>query len=143
MIVYDHRGAGLSEPKVCPEVAAEVDRSREDQTTRERQEAWDDQARACVASLRANGIEPLAFTTHNNVLDLRDLQRVLGYERWDLYGVSYGGWLAQEVMREDPGLAPRRRARLFGHPRTHHAGGKRSLAYQRSLEHLFASCADR
>jgi pimeloyl-ACP methyl ester carboxylesterase len=99
VVVYDHRGAGLTEPKLCPEVGARIDRERD--APADLQTRWDRNARDCLASLEANGIEPLAYTNESNALDLIDLRRALGYERWDVYGVSYGGTLAQEAMRRD------------------------------------------
>src|SRR5688572_19185702 len=103
VVVYDHRGAGISEPELCPEVAREIDRRRESATSQADQERWDENARRCVAAMRTDGVEPSAYTTYNNVLDLIDLRRMFGYERWDLYGISYGGVLAQATMRIDPG----------------------------------------
>ena len=36
-----------------------------------------------------------------NAEDLRDVRKALGYERWDVFGSSYGSRLAQEAMRRD------------------------------------------
>jgi len=83
VIVYDQRGTGLSEPHLCPEVVE----SSGDIADEARAAAA---ARACVASMRAAGIEPAAFSTAANVADAIDLRRSLGYRAWDIYGVSYG-----------------------------------------------------
>ena len=139
VVVYDHRGAGISEPELCPEVAREIDRRRESGTSQADQERWDENARRCVAAMRADGVEPSAYTTYNNVLDLIDLRRMFGYERWDLYGISYGGVLAQATMRLDPaGL----RAVVLAYSATTGPAmqAESTLSYQRSLEHLFSSC---
>ncbi|MCA9685276.1 MAG: alpha/beta hydrolase, partial [Myxococcales bacterium] len=40
-----------------------------------------------------------AFNTSSNSDDVDDLRRALGYDRWSLYGVSYGTRLALETMR--------------------------------------------
>jgi pimeloyl-ACP methyl ester carboxylesterase len=139
IVVYDHRGAGLAEPRLCPE-AARLISTRPESPTGEDQEGWNGNARECVAELEADGIEPLAYTTQINLLDLIDLRRALGYERWDVYGVSYGGVLAQEAMRQDARAV---RAAVLAYSGT--VGPttqvESALSYQRSLDHLFDACA--
>src|SRR5262245_26104055 len=81
VVIYDQRGAGLSEPRVCPEV---VEGSGEIVDESQLAAA----ARACVADLRAEGIEPAAFSTAANAADAIDVRRTLGYRAWNIYGVS-------------------------------------------------------
>jgi pimeloyl-ACP methyl ester carboxylesterase len=140
VIVYDQRGAGLSQPRLCPEVAREIDRRRDDPDDHGRQR-WNGNARECLASLRRDGIEPLAYTTESNVLDLIDLRRSLGYPLWDVYGVSYGGTLAQEAMRRDGG-AVRAAVLAYSSAPGPVMQAEAALSYQRSLERLFAACAE-
>jgi pimeloyl-ACP methyl ester carboxylesterase len=40
-----------------------------------------------------------AFNSVENALDVGDIRRQLGYEKLDVYGISYGTLLAQHVMR--------------------------------------------
>jgi len=133
VIVYDQRGTGLSEPHLCPEVVE----SSGDIADEARSAAA---ARACVASLRAAGIEPAAFSTAANVADAIDLRRSLGYRTWDIYGVSYGSRLAQELMRRDrTGI----RAVILDRPMPvgvrFYAETPRS--FQIALERVFKACA--
>jgi pimeloyl-ACP methyl ester carboxylesterase len=139
VVVYDQRGAGLSEPRLCPEVAQEIDR-RSEAPSAAGWRGWRGNARECVASLRRHGIEPIAYTTRSNLLDLIDLRRALGYERWDVYGVSYGGTLAQEAMRHDRAGV---RAAVLAYSSTPgpHMQAEAALSYQRSLERLFGACS--
>ena len=86
IVMYDQRVAGLSGPRPCPPA---VERRV---TTTSSEEA--DAVRACIASLKASGRDPAAYSTLENVADAIDLRRVLGYAKWDVYGVSYGSRLA-------------------------------------------------
>jgi pimeloyl-ACP methyl ester carboxylesterase len=133
VVVYDHRGAGLSEPHLCPEVVERsVDISDESRAAAA--------ARACVANLRAAGIDPAAFSTAANVADAIDLRRSLGYRVWDIYGVSYGSRLAQELMRRDTAGI---RAVILDRPMPvgvrFYAETRRS--FQIALERVFKACA--
>jgi pimeloyl-ACP methyl ester carboxylesterase len=129
IVVYDQRGAGLSQPRLCPEVIEKAIAAR---TT--------DIVGACLASLKAAGIEPSAYTTEANADDAIDLRRTLGHTSWDVYGVSYGGRLALELMRRDPsGL----RAVILASalPVGPRFQAEDALTYQRALERIFANCA--
>jgi len=131
VVIYDQRGAGFSEPTLCPEV---VEHKR-----------WFDgvdgpTARACVASMKADGIEPAAFTTPANAADAIDVRRALGYTSWDVYGVSYGSRLALELMRRDP--AGVRAVALSGPlPPGPRVRAEHPLSLQRAVERVFKACA--
>jgi pimeloyl-ACP methyl ester carboxylesterase len=47
------------------------------------------------------GTEISAFNSVENALDVGDIRAQLGYEKLDVYGISYGTLLAQHVMRLD------------------------------------------
>ena len=133
VVMYDQRGAGLSEPRLCPEVV-EGNGDIADQSQLAAA------ARDCVANLRAVGIEPAAFSTAANVADAIDLRRSLGYRVWDIYGVSYGSRLAQELMRRDRAAI---RAVILDRPVP---VGVRVFAEMRrsfksALERVFKACA--
>ena len=98
VVYYDQRAVGLSEPKLCVGIPGKPD-SRDAATP---QTLEITSARDCVASIRAQGRDPGAYTTVVQADDLRELRRALGYEKWDVFGVSYGGRLALEAMRRDP-----------------------------------------
>jgi pimeloyl-ACP methyl ester carboxylesterase len=42
------------------------------------------------------------YTSRESARDLEDLRQVLGYEEWNLYGISYGSRLALTAMRDHP-----------------------------------------
>jgi pimeloyl-ACP methyl ester carboxylesterase len=103
LVIYDQRGAGLSEPDPCPAYPSRVQELHASEVLGStRSDALQAIARECVASMRVRGIAPAAFSTGANAADLIDLRRALRYERWDLYGGSYGARLALEAMRRDP-----------------------------------------
>lgn len=85
LIFFDIRGAGFSQPRL--DCAALGDAAA---------------GPLCMAKLRAQGIEPLAFNTTQNAADAADLLITLGYEQADLLGVSYGTRLALEMVRSQP-----------------------------------------
>jgi pimeloyl-ACP methyl ester carboxylesterase len=55
----------------------------------------------CMAELK-KGRDIAAYTTPENARDVQALMQTLGYDTWNLYGVSYGTKLALEVMRTAP-----------------------------------------
>jgi len=139
IVIYDQRGAGYSEPKLCPDYGAIEDSARRLRTTAERDKLWDVRDRACVAS-RAQGIDPAAYNTSASARDLIDLRKAMGYAMWDVFSTSYGARLAQEAMRQDPrGI----RSVVMASPVT--LGPARhsevALSIQRAFERVWKECA--
>jgi len=87
VVIYDQRGAGFSQPKLCPAYDSVADA----RVTEAR--------RACIAELEAQGIDRGAYNTAASVADLMDLRRALGYASWDVYGMSYGARIADATAR--------------------------------------------
>src|SRR6185503_15624183 len=48
------------------------------------------------------GVDPASATSAENAADVNDLRLALGYDQWNLYGVSYGTRLALTVVRDYP-----------------------------------------
>lgn len=44
-----------------------------------------------------------SFTTRNNASDVDRVRRELGYDKWNLYGISYGTRLGLTILRDYPG----------------------------------------
>jgi pimeloyl-ACP methyl ester carboxylesterase len=82
LILLDQRGAGYSQPSL---------RCLDNETLQ-----------ACHTRLVKSGINLNAFTTLENVADVHDLIRALGYRQVNLDGISYGTRLALTVMRLYP-----------------------------------------
>ena len=56
----------------------------------------------CLKELNAAGIDITRYNTTENARDIRTVTRALGYETYNLYGISYGTKLALEAMRVVP-----------------------------------------
>jgi pimeloyl-ACP methyl ester carboxylesterase len=142
MVIYDQRGAGLSQPVLCPRHADSLARLQWMESQEERREFWDEFARSCSAELRGQGIDPAAYNTTVNGEDLAELRQVLGIQKWDVYGGSYGGRLAQEIMRRDPeGVRSVILASSITRGPEHLI--EQPLVVQRAFERIFAACATR
>ena len=57
---------------------------------------------ACRARLSSSGADFAAYGTRENAADIADLREQLGIDQWNVYGVSYGTDLAQQLLRGHP-----------------------------------------
>jgi pimeloyl-ACP methyl ester carboxylesterase len=57
---------------------------------------------ACHRELAATGADLSVYNSTESAADFADLRKVLGYETWNVYGMSYGSYLAQTLMRDHP-----------------------------------------
>lgn len=87
LVLLDQRGTGYSQPTLnCPEV-----------------EQGDDNAlQACHDRLVSEGVNLQAYNSLENAADVADLRIALGYDQWNLFGISYGTRLALTVLRDHP-----------------------------------------
>lgn len=137
VVVFDQRGVGYSEPDLsCPEV---VERTFELMGgTDEDPGFFLDVLRECSARWDADALRHI--TSAASASDVDFLRQALGYEQWDLFGLSYGSRLALTVMRDYP--AGVRRVVLDSVYPPEVNGRPEVLANaNRALEHLFAACA--
>ena len=130
VVLIDQRGTGRSNGLVCPEL----------QNLKPTDEML---PRAGVASClrRLRGQADLRFYgTADAVHDLDDVRRTLGYEKIDLFGLSYGTTVALQYMRRHPDSV--RAAILMGVvPPDTMPPSKHATAGARALDLLFADCA--
>jgi pimeloyl-ACP methyl ester carboxylesterase len=140
LILYDQRGSGLSEPLLCPEYNDSIVANRHSITRANGAVIREPLIRQCIVSLRAQGIDPEAYNTAVHAADLVDLRRAIGYERWDIRGVSYGARLALAAMLVDS-AAIRTVTLLDPPPPGAWTVIEAPLNYQRTLGKLFAICA--
>jgi len=92
LVFVDQRGTGFSHRLACPE-ARSLDLSSPPAAVRA---AWG----ACVRRVDA---DPRFYTTSIAMDDLDAVRTALGYERVDLYGISYGATAAQIYLRRHGG----------------------------------------
>ena len=104
LIVYDQRGVGYSQPRLdCPERQdATVQVLRSGLASPESSEAILDAFRRCRDRLVTEGIDLTAYNSAASAADLNDLRLALGYDKLNLYAVSYGTRLALTLMRDHP-----------------------------------------
>lgn len=93
LVLLDQRGTGRSNPLDC----ALPD---DTEVTMRDPEKLPALARKCRASLPG---DPRYYTTSVAVRDLDDVRAALGYDKVNLYGISYGTRVAQHYMRRYPG----------------------------------------
>ncbi len=104
IIMFDQRGTLYSRPGLdCPEfmdlMIATLD---QDLTDEEDVRLSLETLQACRDRLIRNGVDLNAYDSVENATDVESLRNALGYEKINLYGVSYGSLLAQHVMRFFP-----------------------------------------
>jgi pimeloyl-ACP methyl ester carboxylesterase len=104
VVLFDQRGVGHSQPSLdCPEyeeaqreiLAGNLDPEQEETMVLEA-------LRACRDRLVAEGVDLSMYHSAAIAADVHELMQALGYERYNLYGISYGTRLALTVMRDHP-----------------------------------------
>lgn len=58
--------------------------------------------RACLDEISASGADITKINTWQNAQDVQAVMQALGYPTYNIYGISYGTKLGQEVMRSAP-----------------------------------------
>ena len=103
-IMFDQRGTGYSEPSLaCPEmIDITLDTLDDDLSTEEGQEIQLEGLTACHDRLVADGVDLTVYNSAENAADVADLRVALGYDEWNVYGISYGTRLAQTIVRDYP-----------------------------------------
>jgi len=99
MVWFDQRGVGYSGGDFCRAVPMPYAHGG---ITTDARTAYLAEVERCVSEARARGMAVEGYTNWQNALDVRDIRRALGYEVWNLFGISYGTELAQGVMQVDP-----------------------------------------
>jgi pimeloyl-ACP methyl ester carboxylesterase len=93
IVLLDQRGTGKSNPLDCAQDEDRLYRASDAQIAAA--------TARCLAALRPRA-EVAYYTTAVAVADLEAVRAALGYERINLYGVSYGTRVAQEYLRRYP-----------------------------------------
>jgi len=146
VILIDQRGVGRSEPALeCPGFVElyldlldrRLDGERLDGDTMRALKV--EALSACAETLSATA-SLSAYNSAASATDIDDLRRALGYEQLDLWGTSYGTWLALAVMRDHPEAV---RSAVLDAP----APPQIDLyvdtpdSFARSLDEVFTACA--
>lgn len=103
-ITFDQRGTGFSQPEMDCEELDKIQRQDiyGNLTFDTRELAYQNAVQDCSGFLRAQGFDLTAYSTVESAADLRDIVKLLGYDKVNLYGASYGTRLALVTMRNHP-----------------------------------------
>lgn len=143
IVLYDQRGAGRAEPRLD---CLERDRAwlanlQQDAGFVAERTALAEATSSCRRRLEASGIDLDDYDTEASVRDLDAIRRALGYERWNVLGISYGARLALAALRSSPGGI---RSVILDSVSDVTTGGlaARRAAAERALDQLVAGCAE-
>jgi pimeloyl-ACP methyl ester carboxylesterase len=104
IIVMSERGTMFSEPALTCAPADEFARELlgmrfySEETKRAHLAA----TAACHRDLAATGADLSAYNSSESAADFADLRKALGIAAWNVYGTSYGTYLAQTLLRDHP-----------------------------------------
>ena len=131
IVLLDQRGTGGSNPLNCPGGDETNYRTTDNDITAD--------ARSCLEKLSAKA-DVAQYTTSVAVNDLERLRLALGYERINMYGVSYGTRVAQQYLRRFPEHA---RALILDGvvPPELSLGAGMALDAEHALERILERCA--
>ena len=104
VVTFDQRAAALSSRTVaCYEEMAEnvVDLTKVTLETLPKS-TMDEMVEPCVREIQSAQADLSAYNTENNARDVRAIADALGYDIYNIYGISYGTKLALEVLRTAP-----------------------------------------
>lgn len=101
VILFDQRGVGTSTPNLaCDEEAPQaLDALDKGLTGDDLDDAYDAALRACHDRLEGDGVNLAAYNSVASSHDIEAIRTTLGYERLNIWGISYGTRLAQTYMR--------------------------------------------
>lgn len=105
IVLFDQRGTLYSQPSLyCNEYDSFLmDHLETDLSSEEYHQLFLDVMKDCQRRLVSQGIDLSDFNSIENAYDIEALRIALGYEKINLYGVSYGTLLALHYMRLFPG----------------------------------------
>jgi pimeloyl-ACP methyl ester carboxylesterase len=131
IVLVDQRGTGGSHLLTCPQ-------TEEEENPKDDSEAALKYFQECLAALDAN---PRFYTTSIAMDDLDEVRQVLGYEKINLYGASYGTRAALVYARQH---GDHLRSMILDGlvPLDWSLGPTVSADAQRSLDMLFKRCAE-
>jgi pimeloyl-ACP methyl ester carboxylesterase len=103
-VVLDQRGTGASRPSlICPEINEVGDLIIDQDLNGVQKVLAEAEALArCGERLQAEGVTLAAYNSAASAADMHDLLVALGYEQWNIFGISYGTRLALTAMRDYP-----------------------------------------
>jgi pimeloyl-ACP methyl ester carboxylesterase len=107
VVFWDQRSAGLSGQSVkcfnaLASNAAKIAKKEYTTTAIDGSNVANNTIADCLREIEAAGIDISKYNTTENAKDIPTIIKTLGYESYNLYGISYGTKLALEAMRVAP-----------------------------------------
>jgi len=101
LYILEQRGIGWS-GDFCPFYSTRSPERGEVDSFDEYLAAGHDLLRDCIVNAQAAGVDVTGYNTIENARDVKALRRALGFEKWNVWGISYGSILGQAYAKEDP-----------------------------------------
>lgn len=103
-ILFDGRGNGTSTPSLdcVPILQWNYQTATQNLSDDDRYQQRNDLLLDCYQDFTDAGIDLTQYNSRVNASDLNDLRIALGYEQWNIFGVSYGTQVALNAMRHHP-----------------------------------------
>lgn len=96
IVLIDIRGTGFSIPRLCPELGEQfLEILSKNQSSAADEQQKVEAALSCKQMLISKGIYTDMYNSLSVANDLHALKSALGYKQWNVYGVSYGTYMAQ------------------------------------------------
>jgi pimeloyl-ACP methyl ester carboxylesterase len=152
LIIFDQRGVGNSQPRLeCPSTQSAQARLQAALSFSAKPKSSDpvldeivNQGVAenlqCRDALLAKGYKLSAFNTRESAGDVNDIRKALSYKKLNLWGASYGTYLAQIVMRDYRRVVRAVNLEAIIDPRQDWSA-RAPLAFDRSRIEIFKACA--
>jgi pimeloyl-ACP methyl ester carboxylesterase len=100
LYILEQRGIGFSDD-FCPFYGSRKPAMGDVATFAESLEAGLERFGDCARNAQAAGVDLRGYNTMENARDVKALRRALGFEKWNMWGISYGSILAQAYIKED------------------------------------------
>ena len=101
MYILEQRGIGFSDD-FCPYYSTRKPEVSNVATFDEHLAASLSRAIDCATGAAAHGVDLSGYNTFENARDVKALRIALGYDRWNVWGISYGSILGQAYVKTDP-----------------------------------------
>lgn len=101
LYVLNQRGIGASS-EICPFYSQTRRELVTSVTTEEGERETAQRMLDCFEAATARGVDIRGYNTVENARDVRALRRALGFETWNVWGISYGSHLGQMLVSVDP-----------------------------------------
>jgi len=102
IVLMDQRGTGASEANCTEFGNAMFAVLRQDLDQKGEIQAMTSILSECKETIEQKNVDLAGYSSKENAADFEDLRKVLGYDQWNLWGVSYGSRLGLTIMRDFP-----------------------------------------